>query len=130
MKPRKPPAKRDFAKEKARKSARALAKIRKLQRLAEASGAELSDWEGEFLSSLEERVETYGAAFRDPDKGAIGESLSMLQAQKLREVERKARDARRAGPKPPQSGSGAPSLTVVSGGGAGAKEGRGPVWRR
>ena len=39
----------------------------------------LSDWEGEFLGSVEDRVETYGRAFRDPKKGGPASSLSMLQ---------------------------------------------------
>ncbi|HEX3869773.1 MAG TPA: hypothetical protein VHV77_05025, partial [Pirellulales bacterium] len=50
----------------------------------------LSDWEGEFLGSVETRVEKYGRAFRDPEKGGPGSSLSMLQAVKLKEIAGKA----------------------------------------
>lgn len=51
----------------------------------------LSDWEGEFLDSLEDRLETFGSAFADPDKGALDEPLSNRQSAKLREIEKKAK---------------------------------------
>lgn len=50
----------------------------------------LSEWEGEFLGSVEGRVEKYGRAFGDPEKGAAGTSLSMRQAIKLKEIAAKA----------------------------------------
>jgi hypothetical protein len=50
----------------------------------------LSDWEGEFLGSVEERVVKYGRAFHDPEKGYLGSSLSVLQAVKLKEIAGKA----------------------------------------
>ena len=57
----------------------------------ERTGAELSEWEGEFLGSVEERVETYGRAFGDPEKGASGQALSTLQSIKLKEIAAKAK---------------------------------------
>ena len=54
------------------------------------AGIELSDWEGEFLGSVEERIKTYGRAFADPDKGAQGAPLSMMQGRKLKEISDKA----------------------------------------
>ena len=51
----------------------------------------LSDWEDEFLGSVSERVKTYGRAFGDPDKGAPGQSLSAMQARKLKEITKKAK---------------------------------------
>ena len=57
----------------------------------------LSDWEGEFLGSVEERVEKYGRAFRDPDKGGPGSSLSALQAVKLKEIVGKAKGKKPGG---------------------------------
>lgn len=57
----------------------------------ERTGAELSEWEGEFLGSVEERVETYGRAFGDPEKGASGQALSTLQTVKLKEIAAKAK---------------------------------------
>ena len=82
-------AKREKAR--ARKSARALSRVRKLA--AEAGDEALSEWEDEFLGSLETRLETYGAAFRDLEKGRSGDALSRLQEQKLKEIAAKARDA-------------------------------------
>jgi hypothetical protein len=68
----------------------ALRALRRARRTADNAGVELSDWEGEFLGSVEERVETYGRAFRDPEKGAAGQALSALQAKKLKEITAKA----------------------------------------
>jgi len=68
----------------------ALRALKKARRAAETSGVKLSDWEGEFLGSIETRVEKYGRAFRDPEKGGPGSSLSMLQAFKLKEIAGKA----------------------------------------
>lgn len=68
----------------------ALRALKKARRAADAAGVKLSDWEGEFLGSVEERVEKYGRAFRDSEKGAPGASLSLLQAVKLKEIAGKA----------------------------------------
>ena len=57
----------------------------------------LSDWEGEFLGSVEGRVETYGRAFRDPEKGSAGSSLSLRQHVKLKEISAKAHGKKPAG---------------------------------
>lgn len=51
----------------------------------------LSDWEGEFLDSVGERVKTYGRAFGDPEKGAPGQALSAMQGRKLKEITAKAK---------------------------------------
>ena len=59
--------------------------------MAERSGVELSEWEDEFLGSVGERIETYGRAFADPDKGATGAPLSAMQGRKLKEIEAKAK---------------------------------------
>ena len=69
----------------------ALRQLRKVRRAADREGVELSEWEGEFLGSVEERVETHGRAFADPDKGAPGQALSALQARKLKEIAAKAK---------------------------------------
>ena len=68
----------------------ALNALKRAKRAAERTGVALSDWEGEFLGSVEERVEHYGRAFRDPEKGAAGASLSALQTVKLKEIGAKA----------------------------------------
>lgn len=68
----------------------ALSALKRARRTAEKSGVDLSDWEGEFLGSVEERIKTYGRAFADPDKGAMGAPLSMMQGRKLKEIAAKA----------------------------------------
>lgn len=85
-----------------RKTAKALRKLRKLRDVAAQTEPEtgadaatpdrqLSEWEAEFLDSVETRLETHGSAFADPEKGALNEPLSALQAQKLKEIDRKTR---------------------------------------
>ena len=39
---------------------------------------------------MAQRVKTYGRAFGDPDKGAPGTSLSVMQGVKLKEISAKA----------------------------------------
>lgn len=69
----------------------ALNALKRARRTADKGGVELSEWEGEFLGSVEDRLKTYGRAFGDPEKGAAGQALSMLQAVKLREISAKAK---------------------------------------
>jgi hypothetical protein len=90
--------------DRARAKRSALKALRKARVAVEASDTELSEWEGGFLGSVETRVEKYGRAFRDPDKGAPGASLSVLQTQKLKEIAAKA-----SGKKKPRRGFGRPS---------------------
>jgi hypothetical protein len=82
---RKPPDRKAQAKR------AALSALKRARRLAEKAGVKLSDWEGEFLGSVEDRVKTYGRAFGDPEKGAPGEALSALQTIKLKEIAAKAK---------------------------------------
>jgi hypothetical protein len=60
------------------------------------AGAEVSDWEGEFLDSVEGRVQTFGRAFADPEKGAPGSALSIRQTRKLKEILPKAQPSTQA----------------------------------
>ena len=69
----------------------ALNALRRVSRQAEREGVELSEWEGEFLGSVSERIKTYGRAFGDPEKGAAGEALSAMQHIKLKEIAAKAK---------------------------------------
>ena len=69
----------------------ALNALKRARRLADKAGVKLSDWEGEFLGSVSDRVKTYGRAFGDPEKGAPGEALSALQTVKLKEIAAKAK---------------------------------------
>jgi len=76
--------------QRARAKRAALRALRKARAAASQSGADLSAWETEFLGSVEERVETYGRAFGDPQKGVPGASLSNRQRGKLKEIANKA----------------------------------------
>ena len=81
-----------------RKKRKALRKLRKAAEMAEAGlGPPLSDWEREFLEEVEERIEKYGSAFGDPNKGNLEEPLSALQARKLKEIDKKARGKGKGG---------------------------------
>ena len=81
-----------------RKKRKALRKIRKAAMLAEQGlGPPLSDWEKQFLEEVEERIEKYGSAFHDLDKGGADEALSSLQYVKLREIDKKARGKGKSG---------------------------------
>ena len=86
------------AREQAKRAA--LKALKRARRAADLTGAKLSDWEGEFLGSVEERIKTYGRAFADPEKGAPGQALSAMQAVKLKEIAVKASGEK---PKPPKS---------------------------
>jgi len=68
----------------------ALKALRKAKKLADTAGVKLSDWEGEFLGSVEERLERYGRAFGDPEKGSLASSLSVRQTVKVKEIVAKA----------------------------------------
>jgi hypothetical protein len=76
-----------------RKAARraALNALKRARRSAEQAGVSLSEWEGEFLDSVSERVQTHGRAFADPELGAPGQALSAMQGRKLKEITRKAK---------------------------------------
>jgi hypothetical protein len=83
----------------------ALSALKRARRQAERAGVKLSDWEGEFLGSVEDRLKTFGRAFGDPEKGGPGEALSALQRVKLKEIADKAKGEkparmRRRKPKP------------------------------
>lgn len=69
----------------------ALNALKRVRRQADRADVKLSDWEGEFLGSVEDRIKTYGRAFGDPEKGAPGEALSAMQAVKLKEIATKAK---------------------------------------
>ncbi len=74
----------------------ALNALKRARRAADKAGVALSDWEGEFLGSVSERVSTYGRAFADPEKGAPGAALSARQGVKLKEIVAKASGKPRA----------------------------------
>ena len=87
---KKPPASPFEAERKAAQRA-ALNALRRARRSAEKAGVSLSEWEGEFIDSVSERVKTHGRAFGDPELGAPGQALSALQGRKLKEIAAKAK---------------------------------------
>ncbi|MDO8379407.1 hypothetical protein [Phenylobacterium sp.] len=76
----------------------ALNALKRAQRTADKAGVKLSDWEGEFLESVTERVKTYGRAFADPEKGGAGEAFSVMQHIKLKEIVAKAKGEKKPPP--------------------------------
>ncbi len=56
-----------------------------------------SQWESEFLSEVDQRLEKYGSAFNDLGKGRKDDALSHLQTVKLKEIAAKARGKKRKG---------------------------------
>jgi hypothetical protein len=77
----------------------ALNALKRVRRQADRADVKLSEWEGEFLGSVEERVKTYGRAFADPEKGGPGHAFSALQAVKLKEIAAKAKGEKREMPR-------------------------------
>ena len=69
----------------------ALNALKRAQRQADRAGVKLSEWEGEFLGSVTDRLKTFGRAFGDPEKGAPGQALSARQTVKLKEIAAKAK---------------------------------------
>lgn len=83
--------KRKLPDQRAQAKRAALNALKRARRQAERAGVKLSEWEGEFLGSVEDRLKTFGRAFGDPEKGAAGEALSALQRVKLKEIAGKAK---------------------------------------
>jgi hypothetical protein len=103
MKPKRPVSPFEAQRQAARRAA--LNALKRARRSAEKAGVSLSEWEGEFLDSVGDRIQTYGRAFGDPEKGAPGQALSSMQGRKLKEITAKAKGEepkRRWGRKPPK----------------------------
>ncbi|HFB55146.1 MAG TPA: hypothetical protein ENJ46_04405 [Hellea balneolensis] len=56
---------------------------------------EITDWEEEFITSVDERLDKYDAAFHDRTKGAASDALSVRQKQVLAQMRRKIKDKTR-----------------------------------
>ncbi len=52
----------------------------------------ISDFEDEFGESVLERLETYGSAFHDPEKGRAGDALSLAQKQVVSRMNKKVKE--------------------------------------
>lgn len=86
---------------------KALRRVRKLAALKTEAETppDYSGWETEFLNEVEQRLDKYGSAFANLGKGRAEDALSTLQAQKLREIEKKARGKEKNGGKDPRRSS-------------------------
>lgn len=73
--------------------------LKKAKRAADKTGVALSEWEDEFLGSVAERIQTYGRAFGDSEKGDLNAPLSVMQAVKLKEITKKAKGEAKPPPK-------------------------------
>lgn len=75
-----------------KKTKKALRKLRKAKSRAESEdGPGLTDWEKEFFEGVEDRLETFGSAFADPEKGNLDDALSARQTHIVREIDKKSR---------------------------------------
>ncbi len=79
-----------FAKLKARSARNAVRKIERLRQQLEASG-KLTDWEDEFSESVAERLDKFGSAFQDPQKGRPADALSFAQKRVVSALKKKAK---------------------------------------
>lgn len=77
-------------KAKARKARNAQRKINRLRAQLKESG-ELTDWEDEFSESVSERLDKYGSAFQDPEKGSRSDALSYAQKKVVSSLNKKAK---------------------------------------
>lgn len=88
--PKKKPALSPWEQQREAAKRSALNALKRARRSAEKAGVSLSEWEGDFLDSVGERIETHGRAFADPEKGAPGQAFSTMQTRKLKEITAKA----------------------------------------
>ena len=71
---------------------------RKLERLSRKllETDDLTDWEAEFSESVSGRLDKYGSAFQDREKGRPGDALSFAQKRVVASLNKKAKDNRKA----------------------------------
>lgn len=77
-------------KAKARSARNAQRKLERLRTKLKESG-ELTEWEDEFSESVTERLEKYGSAFADPEKGRRSDALSFAQKKIVSALHKKAK---------------------------------------
>ena len=80
-----------MAKARARSAANAKRKIARLHAKLTELG-HISDFEDEFGESVLERLETFGSAFNDLEKGRAGDALSIAQRQVVARMNKKVKD--------------------------------------
>lgn len=70
-------------------------KLERLHRTLKESG-EITDWEDEFSESVSERLDKFGSAFNDLEKGRPGDALSFSQKRVISALNKKAKEAKKA----------------------------------
>lgn len=84
-----------------RRARNAQRKLKKARTELEALG-EITDWEDEFIASVDERLEKYDSAFIDPSlgisRGRFAQALSNRQQQVLAQMRRKIKDKSKQAP--------------------------------
>lgn len=83
------------AKARERSAANAKRKIARLKSTLEEMG-KLTEWEEEFSESVSERIDEFGSAFADLQKGRPGDALSFAQKRVVASLNKKVKDARKA----------------------------------
>lgn len=89
--------KRKDQKARIRRARNAQRKLKKARTELEALG-EITDWEDEFIASVDERLEKYDSAFADPSLGGFAQALSTRQQQVLAQMRRKIKDKSKQAP--------------------------------
>lgn len=79
-----------WAKQKERSARNAQRKLERLRRKLTESG-ELTEWEDEFSESVVERLDKFGSAFQDPEKGRPADALSFAQKRVMAALNKKAK---------------------------------------
>lgn len=74
-----------------RRARNAQRKLKKARTELEALD-EITDWEDEFIASVDERLEKFDSAFADPSLGGFGQALSNKQQQVLAQMRKKIKD--------------------------------------
>lgn len=75
-------------------------KLERLHRTLKEQG-EISEFEDEFAESVSERLDKFGSAFQDREKGRPGDALSFAQKRVMSAMNRKVKDLKK---KPPSDG--------------------------
>lgn len=78
------------AKTRERAARNAKRKLERLHHKLKESG-ELTEWEDEFSTSVTERLDQFGSAFRDLEKGRPGDALSFAQKRVVASLKKKAK---------------------------------------
>ena len=83
------------AKARERSASNAKRKITRLKATLAEMG-KLTEWEEEFSESVTERLDEFGSAFADLEKGRPGDALSFAQKRVVASLNKKVKDARKA----------------------------------